>query len=105
MEDKTIRAFLNNDLSKSVSFPYNSQMNKKDVFANVCDGLRISNTPDLRLFEATGDELSDDDIESLEPNNPIFVSTGEDFREENCLGVYRKIKTLGKDGFGTVRMY
>ena len=57
------------------------------------------------MFGSTGDELSDDDMDYFEPNNPIFVSQGEDFRMTNCLGVYRKIKTLGKGGFGVVRLY
>ena len=57
------------------------------------------------MFDSTGGELSDDDIEYMSPEEPLFISKGEEFSKSSSLAIYDKIKHIGQGGFGSVVLY
>ena len=67
--------------------------------------LNIASHIKCKIFDATGGELSDDDIEYITPEEPLFISQGEEFMKSSSLAIYSQISTLGEGGFGSVYLY
>ena len=102
---KQLTVFLNGDLSKSCKVTLREELTIADLVRDCGNTFRLSHIRKYRLFDCTGGELSDEDIEYLDPNQPVFLSFGEDFKKQSSLAIYEKISELGKGGFGTVRLY
>jgi len=110
MEDLTVlvtqvKVFINGDLSRSAEVGFHPKMRYRD-FVDVCkEKLMVSLEARCRLFDSTGDEYSDDDMEYVDTGEPLFLSLGEDFMRNLSLSVYELIRPLGEGGFGQVRLY
>jgi MAP/microtubule affinity-regulating kinase len=57
------------------------------------------------MFDSAGGELSDDDVEYMNEDEPIFISQGEDFLKRSSLAIYTLKHALGEGGFGSVNLY
>lgn len=100
-----VKVFINGDLSRSAEVGFHPKMRYRD-FIDVCkEKLEISPWTRCRLFDSTGDEYSDDDMEYVDVAEPLFLSQGEDFLKNLSLSVYELIRPLGEGGFGQVRLY
>lgn len=110
MEDLTVpvtqvKVFMNGDLSRSAEVGFHPKMLYRD-FVDVCkEQLLVNSGVRCRLFDSTGDEYSDDDMEYVDTGEPLFLSQGEDFMRNLSLSVYELIRPLGEGGFGQVRLY
>jgi serine/threonine protein kinase len=80
-------------------------MDKRDIWNEVASKFHLTSFSQFRVFGPTGDELDDEDLEYIDGTKPIFVSDGEDFDKSTCLAIYKKVRTLGRGGFGVVRLY
>ena len=67
--------------------------------------MSIASHVKCKIFDATGGELSEDDIEYITPEEPLFISQGEDFMKSSSLAIYSQISVLGEGGFGSVYLY
>jgi hypothetical protein len=54
-------------------------MTLKDLLSEAADQFEIPTTTKCALFDSTGYELTDDDVDFLDENSPLFLSTGEPF--------------------------
>lgn len=102
---KQLTVFLNGDLSKSCKVTLREELTIADLVRDCGNTFRLSHIRKYRLFDCTGGELSDEDIEYLDPHQPVFLTFGEEFIKKSSLAIYEKISELGKGGFGTVRLY
>ena len=100
-----VKVFLNGEVKVSITTFVHSNMTVQDLISNCRDKFRINNHVKCRLFDSNGGELSDDDMEYLNPEEPIFFSQGEDFSKTSSLALYEEIKKLGQGGFGTVYLF
>ena len=58
-----------------------------------------------KLFDQAGYELTDDDVDFLDSEAPLFLSKGEKFKRNSCLALYEQLGPLGEGGFGAVFLY
>lgn len=105
MEDGQLTIFLNGDLSKKTKVQFSRYLSLNDLLYEVMDNFGVERTQKCRLFDSSGSELGDEDIEYINVQEPIFFSYGEAFIKNSSLAVYVEVKTLGKGGFGTVKLY
>ena len=57
------------------------------------------------MFDSAGGELSDDEVEYMNPEDTLFISQGEEFYKISSLAIYQQISVLGEGGFGSVFLY
>lgn len=105
METGKISVFLNRNLKKSLTIPSRPYLSVKQIISESSEQFGLRATKDFCLYDNTGGELSDDDIELLQPQEPLFLSQGEKFSKECCLSIFSEIKLLGQGGFGIVKLY
>lgn len=56
----------------------------------------------LRLFNSDGVEMFEEDLMFLKDKTTLYASCGEDFDSASLFSEYKKIRILGKGGFGQV---
>lgn len=105
MDDLKVKVYVNGDMTRMAEVDYHPQMQYRDFLDSCREKLRLRSHAKCRLFDSTGDEYSDDDMELLDPNEPLFLSQGEDFQKATSLAVYEEVRPLGEGGFGTVTLY
>lgn len=105
MDDLRVKVYVNGDMERSAEVEFHPQMQFRDFLDTCKDKLRLRGHGKCRLFDSTGDEYSDDDMELLDPNEPLFLSQGEDFQKASSLALYEEVKSLGEGGFGTVKLF
>jgi serine/threonine protein kinase len=96
---------MNGDLLKYCEVNFSPSLTVQDIIQDSKDFLGISMTSKCKLFDSGGGELSDDDIDYINPQEPLFLSLGEEFVKNSSLAIYEEIGLLGKGGFGTVKLY
>ena len=102
---KRVTVFMNGDTSKSCEVVVHHHRALKDIISDCKDHLQVSRHKKCKLFDSTGGELSDDDLDYLNPDEPLFLSRGEEFSRTSSIAVYQDIKKLGQGGFGSVWLY
>jgi len=105
MDDLKVKVYINGDMNRVAEVDYHPQMQYRDFLASCREKLHLRSHAKCRIFDSTGDEYSDDDMELLDPNEPLFLSQGEDFQKTASLAVYEEVRPLGEGGFGTVKLY
>ena len=75
------------------------------ILSNCKEKFKLNSSSKCILYDFRGDPVSDDDLDYINHEEPLFLSLGEDFSQNALLALYEKIKTLGKGGFGTVKLY
>lgn len=105
MDDLKVKVYINGDMTRVAEVDYHPQMQYRDFIDSCREKLHLRSHAKCRIFDSTGDEYSDDDMELLDPNEPLFLSQGEDFQKTASLAVYEEIQALGEGGFGTVKLY
>ena len=102
MENQSILIFLNSDIKKNFRFHYSGLLTLQDLQSKCIEKFKLSENIKVTLYDSSGDQISEDDIECLSQTEIFFCSKGEEFSYKTLKAVYKKIKTLGKGGFGTV---
>lgn len=102
---KRISIFLNKDMDSSCETIITSQTSYNELITECKEKLNINQHKKCLLYDSKGAELSDDDIEYLNEDEPLFLSLGEQFSKSSNLLLYTEIKPLGSGGFGSVSLY
>lgn len=105
MEQEQLKIFLNKNLKKSCSVTFRTSLTTKEIISQAASLLNIKLKKGFILFDSSGNEMDDDDIELHNPSEPLFLSQGEAFQKECCLSIYEELKLLGQGGFGLVKLY
>jgi serine/threonine protein kinase len=105
MESNKLSIFLNKNLKKSCELNFHSSLSVKEIISQSSQLMNIKPKNTFKLFDSTGGEMSDEDIELINPHEPLFLSQGENFQKECSLSIYDEVKLLGQGGFGLVKLY
>lgn len=97
-----VKVFLNGDVSSNITANVHGKMTVHDLIGDIQEKFIIDKHVKCRLFDSTGGELSDDDMEYINSEEPLFLSQGEDFSKSSNLALYEEIRKLGQGGFGSV---
>ena len=100
-----VKVFLNGDVGINISTTVHSRMTVQDLINDCKEKLSINQHTKCKIFDSTGGELSDDDMEFINLEEPLFFSQGEDFAKSSTIALYQEIKKLGQGGFGSVHLY
>ncbi|CAG9328346.1 unnamed protein product [Blepharisma stoltei] len=100
-----ITIFLNGNLKKKCQLTIQKSSTMSEILSDCKDKLSIDKHTKCRLYDSNGGQLSDDDLEYINPDEPLFLSKGEKFSKSSSLAIYEEIKQLGKGGFGSVFLY
>lgn len=101
----SIVIYLNSDLGKKIKIAYCREISLS-VLKSICnEKFKLHSANKCILYDSRGEALSEDDMDYINPDEPLFFSIGEDFSPDIILALYEKIKTLGQGGFGTVKLY
>ena len=84
---------------------YRSHLTLSEIISETAENFGLKPKSGFKVFDSAGGELSDGDIELLNPSEPLFLSQGEEFSKECALFIYSEIGPLGQGGFGTVKLY
>lgn len=104
MESNEILIFLNTDLSKSTKIELRSNLSLREIVDDMKQKFNICHTIGCRLIDSSGGEIDDDDVEYLNPREPLFLSQGEELNLESSTVLYEYVRQLGKGGFGNVAL-
>lgn len=63
-------------------------MSYRDLINDISEKLQVEVSSKCRLYDSTGGEVYDDDIEYLNSSEPLFFSLGEDFIKGSSMVVY-----------------
>ncbi|OMJ92046.1 hypothetical protein SteCoe_5248 [Stentor coeruleus] len=102
---KQISVFLNKDIAVSCETQIHSHMSLDDLLTECKEKLNVERHSKCLLYDSQGAELSDDDIEYLNEEEPLFLSQGESFTKGSTMALYNQVKSLGEGGFGSVSLY
>ena len=97
--------YLNTNISISCETQVTSNMTLSTLIASCKSKLKVKNSAKCILYDSGGGELSEDDLEFINPEDPLFLSQGEEFSKASSLALYKKISSLGQGGFGSVSLY
>ena len=100
-----VKIFLNGEVSSHISTTVHSHMTVQELISDCQEKFSINKHIKCKIFDSTGGELSDDDMELINPEEPLFLSQGEEFSKSSTLALYSEIKKLGQGGFGSVFLY
>lgn len=100
-----VKVFLNGEVTSSITTNVYTYMTVQDLISNCKERFQINNHVKCRIFDSNGEELSDDDIEYLHSEEPLFLSKGEDFSKTSTFALYEEIQKLGQGGFGSVFLF
>lgn len=96
---------MNGNIDKTCEIIVHKNKTLDDLLTDCKDKLKIPSHVKCKLFDAAGGEISDDDVEYMNEEEPIFVSQGEEFLKSSSLAIYTQLSTLGEGGFGSVHLY
>lgn len=96
---------MNGNIDKTCEILVHKNKTLDDLLTDCKDQLKIPSHVKCKLFDAAGGEISDDDVEYMNEEEPIFVSQGEEFLKSSSLAIYTQLSTLGEGGFGSVHLY
>lgn len=100
-----ITIFLNGNLKKKCQSTVRKNSTMSEILADAKEKLKIDSHTKCKIYDSNGGQLSDEDIEYINPEEPLFLSKGEQFKKSSSLAIYEEIKQLGKGGFGSVFLY
>lgn len=100
-----VSVFLNKNISQSCESKISSHTGLADLLSDCKTKLQINAHSKCILFDSNGAELSDDDIEFLNTDEPLFLSLGEHFTKASSLALYTEVCKLGEGGFGSVSLF
>ena len=101
----SLAVFLNGNLSKRCRVNFHSHTSTRDIIQECIEHLNLPSVGTYQLFDSQGGQIDNDDVEYLNADEPLFLSKGEPFIKSNSLALYQELQTLGKGGFGTVKLY
>ena len=102
---RKITVFLNGSSDISSELPYSKRMSLHDLIADCREALGVSSTSKCRLFDISGGELSDDDMEYINKGDVLFLTQGEELSTDSFLVIYEEVQFLGRGGFGDVKLF
>ncbi|OMJ70984.1 hypothetical protein SteCoe_30911 [Stentor coeruleus] len=102
---KLVPVFLNKNISISCESQVREGMSIEDLLSDCKEKLNIERHSKCILYDSQGAELSDDDIEYINEEEPLFLSQGEEFTKKSTVALYKEVKKLGQGGFGSVALY
>ncbi|OMJ91754.1 hypothetical protein SteCoe_5655 [Stentor coeruleus] len=105
MESTKITIIMNGNIEKTCEALVHKRKGLDELMAECKEKLNIPHYVKCILYDSTGGELSDDDMEYMNPDEPIFISRGEEFLKSSSMAIYKEISTLGEGGFGSVHLY
>lgn len=82
--------------------PVSSKLNFSDLKNMVKSKWSLKHIKTLRLFNSDGVEMFEEDLTFLKDKTTLYVSQGEDFDSASLFSEYKKVRVLGKGGFGQV---
>ena len=97
--------YLNSDLKKKIRITVSNSMSLSLILSKCKEKFKLNSSAKCILYDFRGDPVSDDDLDYINHEEPLFLSIGEDFSQTVLLALYEKIRTLGEGGFGTVKLY
>lgn len=102
---KSVTIFLNGKLDKKCEVKLYKSLTVTDIIQGCKEKLSLNNHIRCKLLDSRGEELSDDDLEFINNEEPLFLSQGEKFAKSSSMAIYQEIRKLGQGGFGTVFLY
>lgn len=102
---QTATVFLNGNLAIRCRVSLQSHSSTRDIIQDCIEHFDLPSVGKYKLFDPQGGEVDNDDIEYLNSDEPLFLSKGEAFIKSNSLALYQELNTLGRGGFGTVKLY
>ena len=104
-DSKIITIFLNGNLHDKCEITWCNTLTVDEIINESKSAFNIGHTVKCRLFDSTGGEIDDDDVEYVNSDEPLFLSQGEEFSKNSSLAIYQEIRPLGEGGFGCVKLY
>jgi serine/threonine protein kinase len=95
---------MNGDLTRRIRIHFNEHLTLQDLLTQSIEQFEVRHAARCRLYDGSGGEVTEDDVEYLNTSEPLFLSQGEDFAKNSSLAVYEEIKALGEGGYGTVKL-
>ncbi|CAG9334030.1 unnamed protein product [Blepharisma stoltei] len=105
MDRTEITVFLNGHLTQSCKIRIRPHMSVKDILSESSEKFNLHLKRSFKIFDSTGGEISDEDLDMLNPDEPLFLSRGEAFLRQSSMAIYEELKKLGQGGFGSVSLY
>ena len=105
MDHLSILVFLNSDIKKRLRIIVQGSISLVQIQAKCIKQFKIKPESQVILYDMQGEIISEDDCECISENEVLFCSKGESFTKLGLKAVYKKVRTLGKGGFGTVKLY
>lgn len=96
---------MNGNIEKTCEAIVHKRKSLNELMNECKEMLKIPHHIKCIMYDSTGGELSDDDMEYMNPEEPIFISQGEEFEKSSSMAIYKKISALGEGGFGSVHLY
>lgn len=101
----TFVIYLNSDLQKRIRLRASKKTSLSLLLSKCKEKFRLDSSIKCLLYDFRGDVIAEDDLDYINSDEPLFLSLGEEFSQNVLLALYEKIKTIGKGGFGTVKLY
>ena len=105
LRPRIITVFLNGKIDKKCEIQYSKSLTIPEIINSCKEKLNIDNHSKCKLFDSRGGDISDDDLEYINNEEPLFLSQGERFVKSSIMTIYEMIKKLGQGGFGSVFLY
>lgn len=97
--------FLNSDISKKFRISLNESATLSSLYQKCKQKFKLDPFSHPSLYDSHGEILTEDDLDYVSHNEALFCTLGEEFTQNILKALYKKIKTLGHGGFGTVKLY
>ncbi len=65
---------MNGDITQECTINLYSNMSLKDLLIDSMEQFNIATSTRCKLYESTGYEINDDDVDFLDDNAPLFLS-------------------------------
>ncbi|OMJ85479.1 hypothetical protein SteCoe_13164 [Stentor coeruleus] len=105
MESTKITIIMNGNIDKTCEAFVHKRKGINELMTECKEKLHIPHHVKCILYDSTGGELSDDDMEYMNPEEPVFISQGEEFLKSSSMAIYKELSILGEGGFGSVHLY
>ena len=96
---------MNGNIDKTCEIVVHKHKSIDDILNDCKEIFHIPSNVKCKIFDSTGGELSDDDVEYMVAEEPLFISQGEEFFKSSSMAIYQQISALGEGGFGSVFLY